>query len=393
MYPLTAAKAAEDSSDTKGKANSKGSSWAFFYQMPGLILPWLLAYLFTYNSDISTTSRWKLLLSLGCIPSFVAMAAVIYEEDIEKKELLLKEMDNNSSITSSITENHSDRTTVKEQMSTAKLFKLLHEKEILYKIIATGGSWFCYDVVVYGVGLTSGHIIDAISSDFDDISANSNIRNVTTKQMIALSLSIPATISSIMLLPYLGLKRFQIISFLFSALLLVIMAGCFSALQDSNPNGLFAIYCLVTFSLNFGMGITTFSLPAALFSEDIRSTFNGIAAAMGKLGAVFGAYSFLYIAEDTSYAFVLTFCAVIAIFGAIITAIFINQKDLEENSTERISDTFVKRNSQSESHGNSYPNSSESKESIDIQLSEYRTSSAVRNNSVSTVENILQADK
>jgi hypothetical protein len=60
-------------------------------------------------------------------------------------------------------------------------------------------------------------------------------------------------------------------------------------------------------------------------------------AAMGKVGAVIGAYTFLYMAEGISYEFVLGLCSVLSIIGAVISFYFISDADLakedEQDST------------------------------------------------------------
>ena len=63
-------------------------------------------------------------------------------------------------------------------------------------------------------------------------------------------------------------------------------AALFEPLKDRNPNLLFAFYCLLLFFLTFGPNVTTYVLSAEVYPKEIRSTFNGISAAMGKLGAI-----------------------------------------------------------------------------------------------------------
>jgi nitrate/nitrite transporter NarK len=67
--------------------------------------------------------------------------------------------------------------------------------------------------------------------------------------------------------------------------------------------------------------VTSFSIPSAVFEKDIRSTFNGIAAAMGKFGAAVGAFMFAPMAEYIPYGYtiVMGFCCVATIAGAYIS--------------------------------------------------------------------------
>ena len=62
--------------------------------------------------------------------------------------------------------------------------------------------------------------------------------------------------------------------------------------------------------------MTTFVLPAETFPKEIRSTYNGICAACGKLGAVVGVFGFGPLSRITSFPIVMSICAVISILGA-----------------------------------------------------------------------------
>ena len=65
IYPLSATKSSEDASSSHdGKINSEGSSWAFFWQMPALIAPWLFAYLLSLSTTLSVSIFWRLVLGI-----------------------------------------------------------------------------------------------------------------------------------------------------------------------------------------------------------------------------------------------------------------------------------------------------------------------------------------
>ncbi|KAF3962712.1 hypothetical protein CMV_012810 [Castanea mollissima] len=58
------------------------------------------------------------------------------------------------------------------------------------------------------------------------------------------------------------------------------------------------MYSLTFFFANFGPNATTFVVPAEIFPARLRSTCHGISAASGKLGAMVGAFGFLYLAQS-----------------------------------------------------------------------------------------------
>ena len=160
--------------------------------------------------------------------------------------------------------------------------------------------------MIDGVNLFGGQILSSIgSSDDDNVSANSSIRAIAEKQVIALSMGIPACITAIWALKYLGTKRLQVFGFFFIATCFVVLAALFKPLSHGrmeNTDALFAVYCILLFSLSWGPNLTTYILPAQTYPKDVRPTFNGISAACGKLGAFTGVYIFGSMAEETSYA-------------------------------------------------------------------------------------------
>ena len=81
-----------------------------------------------------------------------------------------------------------------------------------------------------------------------------------------------------------------------------------------------------------GNTATTYVLSSEIYPKNIRATFNGISAAMGKLGAVVGAYMFGPLADMTSLPAVMVVCALISIIGAFLSHYFINVNDNEDTS-------------------------------------------------------------
>ena len=73
--------------------------------------------------------------------------------------------------------------------------------------------------------------------------------------------------------------------------------------------------------------MTTFVLPAETFPKEIRSTYNGICAACGKLGAVVGVFGFGPLSRITSFPMVMSICAVISIVGAGLSYFCIGAED------------------------------------------------------------------
>lgn len=180
VFPISAVKASEDSG-SDGKVNPVSASWSFFYQMPAIVAPWLLAYILTFTS-ISTTSNWRLILGSGAIPSGLVVLGLFYENHYAVTE------------TNSL-KDHQATGEAREESSVTRdtlvsLRKALTKREIYLKLLASGGSWFLFDIVVYGVTLFGGDIVNAITIE-DDVSSTEDVRNTSKYQIIASVLAIP----------------------------------------------------------------------------------------------------------------------------------------------------------------------------------------------------------
>jgi PHS family inorganic phosphate transporter-like MFS transporter len=153
-----------------------------------------------------------------------------------------------------------------------------------------------------GVNLFGGEIVSDINNtDDDNVSAMSSIQRVTQQELIGLSMGIPACFLTIFLLYYVSIKDLQIYGFLFIAFCFILLAGLYDYLKEESPVLLYVIYCILLFSLCFGPNVTTYVLPAKTYPKKIRSTYNGISAACGKLGAIAGVYMFGPVSEATNY--------------------------------------------------------------------------------------------
>ena len=130
----------------------------------------------------------------------------------------------------------------------------------------------------YSTNLFTTKITDEIFGDGDDYVA------ICWQNILVTSMAIPATLHAMSSLKSLGTKRLQLWGFMW-------MSGAFFMLgilwKPLSRPGLatiarFVIYLNLFASLNWGPNVSSFVLPQEVFDVEIRSTFNGIAAAAGK---------------------------------------------------------------------------------------------------------------
>ena len=352
------------SNSYSGDAAGSASAWAYFWQAPGAMTPWVLALLFTYvpTSQLDVNMRWRLLLGLGTIPAMLAVLlsyveAKLGDQEKEKENknlrllqqqqrrpehsggLVNKDLETTTpsislplqvSAIGTIQQPHQQRNILMEK---GGLYAALMDSVNQRMLLVTGGAWFLYDICYYGVALFGGQILEAINHpDDDNVTTDTNVRATTIKELIALSMAIPSTILSIYLLKKWTTKNLQIYGFILISVCFIALAVLSTPLQDS-PHALFLLYCILLFALTFGPNVTTYILPAEVYPKEIRSTFNGISAACGKLGAMTGAYVFGPLADATSYNFVFFCCSVIALIGAALSFVFLPNQVIAATAT------------------------------------------------------------
>lgn len=144
VYPLSATKAAEDGG-SKGHVDPKSASWAFFWQVPGSMMPWLLAYCFTF-ARISTGARWRMLLGFGALPALLVVLCSCIEASLDKKKGFMAEI--------------SSKTQTNNKL---RINDLLNSREVWRKLCVTCGGWFLYDIAYCEYYVTQSVIFARIS--------------------------------------------------------------------------------------------------------------------------------------------------------------------------------------------------------------------------------------
>lgn len=368
VYPLSAAKAAESStaqiSDSSSIMNSNRAALAYFYQVPGACTPWFLAYIFSFMTDLEPRSEWRLLLGLGAVPCAAVVVCSVIEMTHERAQRSGNSADvkgagvgdSASAVYSPLAPTEKD--TVDSDAVVAKSLpptstgasedSTIPASTLRFKLFYAGGSWFLFDVVYYSVGLYGGQILNSIGpqrAPDQSVSSALSLRSTSLRQAVALSLGVPACVLTIALLKPLKTKRTQTLGFAFMTVCFVFIASIYDSCRRDRPSVLYAVYCLLLFSMAGGPNVTTFILPAETFPKEIRSTYNGMCAACGKLGAVVGVFGFGPLSRMTSFPFVMTLCACVSALGMALSHFCIGAENLVEGGRRgggyRMSDGLV----------------------------------------------------
>jgi len=179
--------------------------------------------------------------------------------------------------------------------------------------------WFLYDFVYYGTALNLPLITQRIFGEGEGEQALAS----QCWENIALNLmGLPGIVLAIWQLRRLGTKRLQSWGFVAIAASCLLLAAVFKQQRDSKAL-LFAAACVLIVSLNWGCNVSTYVLPAESFPAEVRSSFFGLSAAMGKFGAIAGTATFQVITAAWGFFGTFVVCAAVSLVGVLVTQYFV----------------------------------------------------------------------
>lgn len=138
------------------------------------------------------------------------------------------------------------------------------------------------------------------------------------QSLVTASVGVPGCICAILCLKRFGNRWLNIYGFALMAVLFAAMAITYS-LDQKNSNLLFAELMALTFALNFGPNVATFVLPALAFPPEVRSTFHGLSAGSGKVGAVVGTFIYTPLADAFGIATVMWIQCVLSLIAVVLS--------------------------------------------------------------------------
>lgn len=169
-------------------------------------------------------------------------------------------------------------------------------------LLGTTSTWFLLDVAFYSQNLFQKDIFTAVGW-IPAANTMNSIREVfviaKAQTLIAMCSTVPGYWFTVAFIDRIGRFTIQIMGFFFMTVFMFAIAIPYDHwTQPGNHVGFVVLYSLTFFFANFGPNATTFVVPAEIFPARFRSTCHGISAASGKLGAMLGAFGFLYLAQN-----------------------------------------------------------------------------------------------
>lgn len=169
-------------------------------------------------------------------------------------------------------------------------------------LLGTTTTWFLLDIAFYSQNLFQKDIFSAIGwiPPAKTMNAIDEVFKIARAQtLIALFSTVPGYWFTVFFIDIIGRFAIQLMGFFFMTVFMFALAIPYDHwTQKDHRIGFVIMYSLTFFFANFGPNATTFVVPAEIFPARLRSTCHGISAASGKLGAMVGAFGFLYLAQS-----------------------------------------------------------------------------------------------
>jgi len=284
LYPLSAAKAAQGVSDDDPSAAVQKAGAAFFWQGPGSLAPYVLAFFLLQlpHSNGITSLQFRILLGAGALPALVVLLAAIAQARAEAQCKAPDEDGDWKTRRKASSGTESCESVPSSGTETASTAAYSHH---WWTLLGTGGSWFFFDVAFYGTVIFAPRILKEIFGD------RQSLTHVALLASMMACIGTLATAFGLVILPRVGAKALNTCGFIISAVLFMGFAVIHWWWSDYHAL-LFIQLCLIYLSLYSGPNVAAFVLPVMAFPSDVRSTFHGMSAGLGKLGAMGGTLLF-----------------------------------------------------------------------------------------------------
>ncbi len=320
-YPISASYIAEFvSSDKRGRLIAS----VFAFQGLG-ILAAVVASIFLIPAG---PDAWRWILLSGVVPALIALTLRTRMPETPRWYIAHGQVGKAKDVMSrffgyTVTEEQLD--TVTEKVSMRELLLSPYAKRVVF----TSLSWFLVDVGVYGIGILTPTFIQSLYGPSRPVLASA----ITTGMLYVFAGF--GYLSSIALIDVAGRKKLQIIGFFGMAIPLFIAAALIKTLSLDSLLVLLAVFYILE---NLGPNTTTWVYPVELFPTRLRGTGHGIAATVGKIGALVSTFFLPFVLDSVGKSAMLGTVAAACLAGGLLT--FFTGTETKKLSLDDVSEIF-----------------------------------------------------
>jgi PHS family inorganic phosphate transporter-like MFS transporter len=260
---------------------------------------------------------WRVLIGLGAVPAAFAIYLRRTFKTSSYKTMNKEELPYEvSRVVSDLVGFEEDKT-----FTEAKKKDRLFSRKWWPCLLGTAGGWFLLDVIFYGNGISSVMIISALDPK------GSLLSHTLWTAFIFLCFAVPGYLLSAKFIDRIGRKPLQRLGFMMIGVCFVLLAF---VPEVKNHLYLFmAIFGTSFFFINFGPNATTFLVASEVYPANIRARAHGMSAAIGKVGAFFGAFILPPLLKGYGLDTAFIVMAVCAVLGVAVTQLIPEMKGRE----------------------------------------------------------------
>lgn len=188
-------------------------------------------------------------------------------------------------------------------------------KQYGVRLIGTAGSWFLWDIIMYGNSLFSKEVTAQVNAGLGAV-------QITGYTWLYVAVALPGYFLAAFTVDraWMGRKTLQCCGFIFVGFLFFLIGGIMPILEEPSNTGIFVLlYCLATFFYQFGPNSTTFLIPAEVYATPVRARCHGISAMSGKLGALVGEQGIAQMLNTIGLAPMFYVMGAVSLAGALLT--------------------------------------------------------------------------
>ena len=276
------------------------------------------------------TDVWRWMLLSGVIPALIALTARTRMPETPRWYLSHGRVEDAQKVLSGFFgyQVPSERLQViTEKVSIRELLLSPYARRVFF----TSASWFLVDVGVYGIGILTPTLLAEIYGP-----STPRLASVITSVELFAFAGV-GYLCAIALIDVVGRKPLQVIGFLGMGVPLL-AAALFSKPALLELVAFFAVFYIFE---NLGPNTTTWIYPVELFPTRLRGTGHGLAATVGKIGAVVATFFLPLIYISVGQAAMLTVVGVACLLGGVLTLLMgIETKRLSLDDVSEIFKSF-----------------------------------------------------
>lgn len=252
----------------------------FLFYVFGQVTAYLVS-LLVLAVGVPDDIAWRLILGLGVIPSILVLWQRRHMPESPRWTADRGDTDRAHADFATFSGQEARLPSAPSVAAGGRLRSALANRRVLLALIGTAGSWFFFNVAVYGNSVSQPLLISSIAPN------TSTLQNIALNAVLVVCFSLVGGIIGVLVLDRMRRRLQQTVGFGLCALAMLLITVVPGLTTTVVPFAL--TFGVSLFGIAFGPNYTTMLLAAETYPTAIRSTFHGLSAGIAKVGAFIGA--------------------------------------------------------------------------------------------------------